>query len=135
VVVKVYNVIEPLLHITEPRSGIYLVEFTTKQIVHNAPVQKFGAELRALVDAMPQGNKVVLDFSDVEMSGSGLVQLMKGAKLLRTKNSDLLIVNSTSPMSELIRISHLDKILDCRQNPAGTRAVIDELAQPLFPRH
>ncbi len=74
-------------------------------------------ELRHQVSELVAGgnNFVLLDLADVnEIDSSGLGFLIVALKMLRTAGGDLYLCSIAEPVHNLLRMTRMDRLFDCR---------------------
>jgi anti-anti-sigma factor len=99
--------------------GVAVVGFPTAYLQAEDAIEKVGAELLDLVDGRGF-NKLVLSFDGVRfVSSSMLAQMIKLHKRLAKTGGKLRICSLNPSIQEVLRHSHLDRLLDIHPTEAA----------------
>jgi anti-anti-sigma factor len=99
--------------------GVAVVGFPTAYLQAEDAIEKVGAELLELVEERGF-TKVILSFDGVRfVSSSMLAQMVKLHKRLSKLNGKLRICSLNPSVQEVLRHSHLDRLLDVQPDEAA----------------
>lgn len=98
--------VSPILADSDMGGGVIVVQFLVDSIWTPAVVDRFGVELRGLVDRLDHRSGVVLDFSGVEaIVSTGLGWVIRFFKWVRVERDGEVIFCGLGPwLSEVFRI-------------------------------
>jgi len=96
----------------DERQHVLIAYFTEYRLRDEVRIKQVGDELDKLVDKVPDGKRLVLDFTAVQSVSSEMIGVLIGFnKNCRVAKVDLRFRNLSSAVMEVVRVAPLDNVL------------------------
>ena len=110
----------------DERQHVLIAYFTEYRLRDEVRIKQVGDELDKLVDKVPDGKRLVLDFTAVQSVSSEMIGVLVGFnKKCRVAKVDLTFRNLSSAVMEVLRVAPLDNALMLGEQ-IGDRPHLDE---------
>ena len=104
----------------DERRHVLIAYFTEHRLRDELLIKKIGEELNKLVGEVPDGKRLVLDFTAVQSMSSGMMGvLVVFNKNCKAANVDLSFRNVSPAVMEVLRLTRLDKVFEIA-GPTGS---------------